>query len=262
MGILNLTPDSFYDHGRYFSLEAAVARAHQMVAEGAEIIDIGGEKAGPGEPVSVREEMARVVPVLERLRAELEVPLSVDTLKPEVAEAAVAAGAGIINSIGGFRDPAMLRVAANSAAAIVIMHLQGQPRVAHPNPVYSDVLAEIRDFLLERARVAEAAGIDRHRIIIDPGPGFGKTSQHDLAAIRGLAELAASPYPVLLAVSRKKFIGEVLGLETEERLEGSLAVTAWAVMQGVKLVRTHDVRATVRVVRMAEAVFHPELVGG
>lgn len=257
MGILNITPDSFFDGGRYTRVERARSRAHQMVAEGVDIIDVGGEKAGPGTAVSVDEEIARVVPIIEILSSECGVPVSVDTFKPEVARAAVEAGASIINGISGFRDPQMIDVAAGCRATVVLMHIQGMPRIANPHPLYSDVATEIRTFLLDRAAACEAAGIEPNRIVIDPGPGFGKTSQHDLEALHALPSLTSLPYPVLLAVSRKKFIGDVLGGGPEDRLEGSLAVTAWGVAAGVKIVRTHDVAATLRVCRMVEALMNP-----
>lgn len=261
MGILNATPDSFYDRGRYRAFDDAMARAHEMAAEGADIIDIGGEKAGPGPAVSVDEEIGRVVPLIERLRRELPVPLSVDTFKPPVARAAVEAGADIINSIGGFGDPEMQKVARETGAVAVIMHIQGLPRVANSTPQYGDVVAEVVHFLEDRARECEAAGIAHDRIVIDPGPGFGKTAEHDIAVMREIGRCTALPYPVLLAASRKTFIGHVLGTSVEDRLEGSLAVTAWGVMYGVKIVRAHDVRATKRVVTMTEAVLHPEWYG-
>lgn len=257
MGILNITPDSFYDRGRYRNHDAAIARALEMAEEGAEIIDVGGEKAGPGDRVSAEEEIRRVVPVISALKRELSLPISVDTFKPDVAQAAVAAGADIVNSIGGFSEPAMRQVCAESGAGVVIMHIQGEPRIAHPNPIYTDVVSEVRDFLQERAATCVAEGIRADRIIIDPGPGFGKSTGHDLEILRDLQELTALPYPLLLAVSRKPFIGTVLGLDPDDRLEGSLAVTTWGVLRGVGIVRAHDVRATVRVCRMTEAVLEP-----
>ncbi len=257
MGILNATPDSFYDRGRYWNPDASLSRAREMVAEGADIIDIGGDKAGPGEAVSVGEEIKRVVPLIAAIRRETTLPISVDTFKPEVARPAIEAGADIVNSIGGFREPALIEVAVDCGAAIVIMHIQGQPRIAHPAPQYGDVVEEVRDFLLERSGACIRAGIPRNRIIIDPGPGFGKTAEHDLAVVRRLREITALPYPTLLAVSRKPFIGSVLGLDPADRLEGSLAVTTWGVLQGIRIVRTHDVRATVRACRMTEAVLDP-----
>lgn len=261
MGILNATPDSFYDRGRYMAFEDAMARAHEMVAEGAGIIDVGGEKAGPGEPVSVDEEIRRVVPLIQALRRELSVHISVDTFKSEVARAAVEAGADIINSIGGFGDESMRRAAADTGAVAVIMHIKGRPRVANPSPQYDDVVAEVVEFLNRQAEACLEAGIAPDRIVIDPGPGFGKTSAHDISVIREIGRCTALPYPVLLAVSRKTFIGTVLGTEVEDRLEGSLAVAAWGVMHGVKIVRAHDVRATKRVITMTEAVMHPEWYG-
>lgn len=261
MGILNVTPDSFYDGARHAEREAAIERARQMIEEGADIIDIGGEKAGPGIPVPLEEELRRVAPVIEALRRVTAIPISVDTFKPEVARAAVEAGAGIINSIGGFGDATMRRVALETGAAIVIMHIQGQPRVAHPYPQYADVVQEVRQSLMDRAQTCLADGISRDSIIIDPGPDFGKTTEHDLSIVKRLSELVSTGYPVLLAVSRKKFIGDVLGKDASDRLAGSLAVAAWGVMQGVTLIRTHDVKATKRVITMTEAVFHPDRVG-
>jgi dihydropteroate synthase len=254
MGILNRTPDSFYDRGRYMDLDAALQRARAMIAEGADIIDVGGEKAGPGEPVTPEEEIERVIPAIERIRRETDIAISVDTFKPEVAEAALGAGADIINSIGGFGDPAMRQVAARSEAGVVIMHIQGEPRVRNVDPQYADVVEEVRNFLVDRAEACVAAGIAPERIVIDPGPGFGKTAFHDLTLLRNLSRLTSLPFPLLLAVSRKPFVGSVLGTEVEDRLEGSLAVAVWGVMRGAAIIRTHDVRATRRVCLMTEAV--------
>jgi dihydropteroate synthase len=260
VGILNITPDSFYDGGRYDSLRAAVERARSMIEEGADVIEIGGEKAGPGEPVPVHEEIRRVVPVLSAIRAETGIPVAVDTRRAEVAEAVMASGADIINSIDGFGDRALRRVAAATGAAVVVMHIEGRPRVANPQPHYHDVVKEVRTWLLDRVGDCLADGIAADRIAIDPGPGFGKTSQHDLTILRRIDEYTELPYPVMLAASRKGVIGAVLGIGPEERLEGTLAVLAWGVLHGVKLVRVHDVRAATRTVRMAEAVVNPQLV--
>ena len=260
MAILNTTPDSFSDGGRYTSVERAVARSVELVQEGADIIDVGGEKAGPGAPVSVQEELERVVPVIEAIRREISLPLSVDTFKPEVARAAVDAGADIINSISGFQNPDLRRVAAETGAAVVVMHIQGEPRVAHPRPVYGDVTQEVREFLEERTAACMDDGISERRIIIDPGPDFGKSTDQSITVVREIDRLTAMPFPVLLAVSRKRFIGDVLGTPVDERLEGSLALVAWGVLRGVKLVRVHDVRASKRVVTMTEAVMHPDAV--
>lgn len=262
MGILNTTPDSFYDGGKFQARDRAIARAIEMVDEGADILDIGGEKAGPGQAVPVEVEIERVVPLIEAVRHEVPVPISVDTWKPAVARAATAAGAGIINSIGGFDDHAMGEVATTSGAAIVVMHIKGAPRVANPTPQYTDVVAEVQEWLAERVRACLGAGIASERIVVDPGPGFGKTSYHDLRLIRALREFTCGPFPVMLAASRKPFIGDVLDLGVEERLEGSLAVVAWAVLQGARIVRVHDVRASKRVAAMTEAVLRPALVGG
>lgn len=258
MGILNTTPDSFYDQGRYRLHEAALARAREMAEEGADIIDIGGEKAGPGPAVSVNEEIDRVCPMVEAVARETGIPVSVDTFKEPVAAAAVQAGAEIINSIGGFKDPGIRQVAAESRAAVIVMHIQGQPRVPHPHPEYQDVAEDVRTWLLDRAETCERDGIDTDRIAIDPGPGFGKSTDHDLEVLRRLDVLTNSPYPVVLAASRKPFIGAVLDLPPGERLEGSLAVSVWGAMHGVSVIRTHDVRATRRAVRMIEAVLDPD----
>jgi dihydropteroate synthase len=257
MGILNTTPDSFYDGGRYRDLGAAVERAEQMVSAGADIVDIGGEKAGPGDPVSIEEELCRVVPVVAAVRRAVSAPVSVDTFKPEVARAAVDAGASIINSIDGFRDPKMRRVAAQTGVAIVVMHIKGRPRVANPRPRYQDVVGEVAEFI--EARIAEclAENIDPRSIVIDPGPDFGKTTGQTIEILRHLDRLTAMRFPVLLSISRKRFIGDVLNAAPDGRLEGSLAVTAWGVLQGVKIVRAHDIRATKRVVVMTEAVMNP-----
>lgn len=262
MGILNVTPDSFYDQGRYFTHDRAMERAREILAEGADILDIGGEKAGPGEPVSAEDEIERVIPVVQALRRETAVPISVDTLKPSVALAAMHAGADIINSIGGFDDPELRQVAADTGAAVIIMHIKGRPRVANPHPRYVDIVTEVRDFLLARAHCCVEQGIDPNSVLIDPGPGFGKTTGHDIELLHGLSALTKLPYPVVLAASRKKFIGDVLGGYPAERLEGSLAVATWGVMHGVKVVRTHDVGATRAVCRMTESVLNPELVEG
>jgi dihydropteroate synthase len=260
VGILNVTPDSFYDGGRYMTQGRALARAREMVLEGADALEIGGEKAGPGPPVSAEEEIERILPVLEAIHGEIDVPISVDTWKPAVARAAVAAGASIINSIDGFADPALRAVAAETGAAVVVMHIRGRPRVPNPDPQYRDVVAEVRASLIERVDFCIAAGVRPDRVVIDPGPGFGKTAEDDLSLIRRIVSFTELPYPVMLAASRKSFIGAVLNGGPDDRLEGTMAVLAWGVLRGVKLVRVHDVRAAVRVVRMTEAVLHPECV--
>jgi len=257
MGILNTTPDSFYDGGSYVDVDRALARAFTMVEEGADILDIGGEKAGPGDAVCVEEELRRVIPAIEAIRREMRTPISVDTRRPQVARSAMDAGADIINSITGFVDAELRAVAARTRAAIVIMHIKGEPRVANPSPSYLDVMGEVRQFIEARVADCLSEGVHPGGIIVDPGPGFGKTTRHDLVVLRDLHQLTSLPYPVLLAVSRKKFIGEVLDLPTAERLPGSLACVVWGVLHGAKLVRVHDVRATCRVCTMVEAVLDP-----
>jgi dihydropteroate synthase len=249
MGILNVTPDSFAGDGIDHDVTAAVARAERMVAEGADIIDVGGESTRPGAvPVDLDTEMGRVLPVVERLAGSLPVPLSVDTAKPAVAEAALRAGATIINDVHGLRaDPDMAEVAAYHGAAVVVMaNLRGVR--------YGDVIAAVLAQLRESLAVAARAGIPPERVIVDPGFGFGPAPAENLAIVRRLDEIRALGHPVLLGPSRKSTIGRVLGLPVEERLEGTAAIAAIAVDRGVDIVRVHDVRALVRTVRMADAV--------
>ncbi len=255
MGILNVTPDSFSDGGFYFDHTLAVARAVHMVKEGADIIDVGGESTRPGaQPVSAEEEIERVVPVIERLAWEVSVPLSVDTSKPEVMRAAVAAGAGFINDVRALRVPEALETAAALGVPVCLMHMQGEPRTMQDNPQYRDVVAEVRDFLATRIAVAEAAGIPRERILIDPGFGFGKTVSHNLELLRGLSALSALGVPVLVGLSRKSMIGKLLGLPVERRVHASVALALLAVQNGARVVRVHDVAPTVEAIRMWEAV--------
>lgn len=248
-GILNLTPDSFAGDGVDRDVDTAVARAEAMVAEGADLIDLGGESSRPGaRPVSVRTEQARVLPVVERLAGRLPVPLSVDTSKPEVAEAALSAGAHIVNDIHGLRaDPAMARVVARHGAAVIVMaNLRGVR--------YDDVVQAVMAQLRRSLAIAEAAGIDPARVIVDPGFGFGPAPAENLELVRRLGELRALGRPLLLGPSRKSTIGAVLGLPVEERVEGTAAVVAIAIDRGVDLVRVHDVRAIVRAARMTDAI--------
>jgi dihydropteroate synthase len=260
MAILNTTPDSFSDGGRYSDRDRALARSVQLAEEGADIIDIGGEKAGPGAPVTVDEELRRVVPVVDAVSRETGLPVSVDTRRHEVARGAMEAGASIINSISGFEDPLLRRTAVETGAAIVVMHIQGQPRVHNPTPTYHDVTAEVREFLVLRTSACISEGIPADRIVIDPGPDFGKTTEHSATVVREIDRLTALPFPVLLAVSRKRFIGEILNTPVDERLEGSLALLSWGVLQGIKIARVHDVRASKRVISMTEAVMNPSAV--
>lgn len=255
MGILNVTPDSFSDGGRFVARDRALAHARAMVEEGAAIIDVGGESTRPGaEAVSVQQELDRVVPVIEALRAELPAAISVDTGKPEVMRAAVAAGAGFINDVRALREPGALAAAAAAGVPVCLMHMQGEPRSMQHRPHYVDVVAEVREFLLERAAACAAAGIPPHRILLDPGFGFGKTAEHNLRLLKHLPVLTDTGYVVLAGLSRKSLIGTVLGLPVEQRLAPSVALAVLAVWQGARIVRVHDVAATVQAVRMCAAV--------
>jgi dihydropteroate synthase len=255
MGILNVTPDSFSDGGRYSSLEAAVARAAQMVAEGAAIIDVGGESTRPGSlGVDAATELGRVVPVIERIAASLDVAISIDTSKVEVMAAAVEAGACIVNDVAALRAPGAREWAAQARTGVCLMHMQGEPRTMQADPRYHDVVSEVNAFLLnERARCI-AAGIAPESIALDPGLGFGKRYEHSLALLKHLDHLTALGAPLLVGVSRKSFIGEVLGRGVEERLYGGLGLAAWAVSRGAHVLRTHDVAPTRDAIRMVSAL--------
>ena len=255
MGILNVTPDSFTDGGRYTEADAAVDRAAAMVAEGAAIIDVGGESTRPGaDAVDAATESARVVPVIERIRARFDVAISVDTSKPAVMTAAIAAGADIINDVAALRADGALQVAAQSRAGVCLMHMQGEPRTMQLAPHYTDVVAEVAGFLRERRADCLAAGIAAEAVVMDPGIGFGKTGEHNLELLRRLPELVALGSPLLIGVSRKSFIGRVLGQGVDGRLNGGLALAALACGMGARIIRTHDVAPTVEAVRMVDAV--------
>lgn len=256
MGIVNVTPDSFSDGGR--TADAAVAHARRLLADGADMIDVGGESTRPGAaPVPADEEIARVVPVIRAIRAESPLPISIDTMKPEVARAAVAAGASMWNDVTALRyAPDSLVVAAALGCQVVLMHMQGDPQTMQAEPAYDDVVAEVTDFLAERAAAAMAAGVARERIWLDPGIGFGKHMlRHNLPLIAGLDRLCALGFPVLLGVSRKRFIG-ALDREAppDQRLGGSIAAALAGVAAGAKAVRVHDVRETVQAVRVWQAI--------
>lgn len=256
MGVLNVTPDSFSDGGRYLQPAQALDHAAAMVEEGAAIIDVGGESTRPGaEPVGVEEEIDRVVPVIERLARELDVAISIDTTKPEVMQAAVAAGAVLINDVMALRAPGALETAAGLDAGICLMHMQGQPRTMQKDPQYEDVVAEVREFLRRRVQAAEAAGIARDRLLLDPGFGFGKTLEHNLQLLRGLGALAELQLPILAGLSRKSMIGMALDLPVERRLHASVALALIAVQNGARILRVHDVGATREAVRMWETVY-------
>ena len=245
MGILNVTPDSFADGGRHFDHDRALERARQMLADGADLIDVGGESTRPGALlVPERTELKRVLPLVEALAAE-GVLVSVDTSKPAVMRAAIAAGASLVNDVRALQARGALEAVAGSGCAICLMHMQGRPRTMQANPRYADVVREVRDFLVQRALIAEAAGIARNRIAIDPGFGFGKTLAHNLALLRSLHALAGTGYPVLAGMSRKATIGEITGRDVDGRMAGSVAAALAAVAHGAAIVRVHDVRETV-----------------
>ncbi|MFL6648085.1 MAG: dihydropteroate synthase [Sulfurifustaceae bacterium] len=259
MGILNVTPDSFSDGGRFFQVDRAMARAHAMVEEGAAMIDVGGESTRPGAPpVSVQEELDRVVPVVERLARETDVPISVDTSKPDVMRAAVAAGAAMINDVRALLEPGALAAAAELGRPIVLMHMRGEPTTMQRDPCYTDVVREVSEFLEARIAAAHAAGIPRGLIFIDPGFGFGKTVEHNLELLRRLRELTRIA-PVLAGLSRKSMIGKLLDLPVDQRLHPSVALALIAVQNGARIVRVHDVAPTVQALRMLEAVYNHKM---
>lgn len=256
MGVLNLTPDSFSDGGRWTSRDAALRHARSMVEAGADIIDIGGESTRPGAAdVSVEEELQRVIPVIEALHDAFEVTLSIDTSKPEVMRAAVAAGAGLVNDVYGLRRAGALEAAGALGLPVCLMHMQGAPRTMQAAPHYDDVVAEVEAFLLERAAAAEAAGVPRDGIILDPGFGFGKTAAHNLELLRALPRLCAHGYPVLAGLSRKSLLQTLTGRPVEERLAGSLALALAAAHGGASILRVHDVPETVDALRVMAAAW-------
>ena len=256
MGIVNVTPDSFSDGGAHNSLEAAVAHGLKLAGEGADLLDIGGESTRPGAAeVPLEEELRRTIPVIERLARETGLPISIDTSKPEVMRAAVAAGAGLINDVYALRREGALDAAAELGVPVVLMHMQGEPRSMQADPVYDDVVAEVHRFLVERLFAAEMAGIAKKRIVVDPGFGFGKTLAHNLALLAQLERFGELGVPVLAGLSRKRSIGELTGRDdAHERVHGSVAAHLIAAQRGAKLLRVHDVVATVDAIKVWEAV--------
>lgn len=254
MGVVNVTPDSFSDGGRFLRSDDAVAQALRLAEEGADYLDIGGESSRPGaDEVSEQEELDRVAPVIERVVREVDVPVSIDTYKPRVAAECLVLGAGVVNDITGLEDPEMVRVVAEAGAGVVIMHMRGRPQTMQRDVQYGDLVQEIRSFLEERAARARDAGIER--IVIDPGIGFGKTAAHNFELLRRLGEFASLGLPILVGPSRKSFLGSLpSGLPPEERLEGTLAAVAVSVMNGAAIVRVHDVAETKRVVEAVDAI--------
>ncbi len=257
MGIVNVTPDSFSDGGQFLDAAAAVAHAMELVEQGADLIDVGGESTRPNAtPVSEQEELRRVLPVIEKLAGRVSVPLSIDTMKPAVARAALQAGASLINDIAANRDDdAMWRLAAETGAGYVAMHMLGTPQTMQRQPAYRDVAAEVGEFFTERLERLHAAGVGLEQIVLDPGIGFGKTAEHNLQLLAALNSFTRWKRPVLLGASRKAFIGQVgASADVNERLPGSLACACWGVADGVNIIRTHDVAATRQAVRLTEAI--------
>ncbi len=255
MGILNVTPDSFSDGGDYFDLDAAVARGLELAAQGAALIDVGGESTRPGaRAVAAPEELSRVIPVVQRLRPLVQAVISIDTSKPEVMRAAGAAGAEFINDVWALREPGALEAALESGCAVCLMHMQGEPRTMQHSPRYSDVVGEVRQFLRERVALCRAAGMAADRIVLDPGFGFGKTLEHNLQLLSHLDEFAADGLPVLAGLSRKSMIGTLTGRPAPQRASGSVAAALMAALKGARILRVHDVAATVDALKVLEAI--------
>lgn len=255
MGVLNVTPDSFSDGGRYLDPQHALDRAQQMLAEGAAIIDVGGESTRPGAvPVSVAEELSRVLPVVRQIARHGNAVISVDTSQPEVMRAVIDAGAAMINDVRALSLPGALQAAAASAAAVCVMHMQGQPGTMQQQPHYQDVVAEVRAMLTDRVRQCVTAGVDPARICTDPGFGFGKSLEHNLELLRRLPELRIADHPVLVGLSRKSMLRQLTGREADARLAGSVSLATIAILQGANIVRAHDVAATVDALQVATAI--------
>lgn len=253
MGILNVTPDSFSDGGLFTNADKAIVHAKQMVKDGADIIDVGGESTRPGSlPVSEKEELRRVKPVIEKLLKEINAPISIDTYKPKVAEECLKLGAHMVNDVTGLGNKNMIDIVKKYQVPAIIMHMKGKPKIMQNNPKYKDVVNDIRRFLKERILNARKAGIKQ--IIIDPGIGFGKTTEHNLQILKRLGEFKELKCPILIGPSRKTFIGNITGMPTGERLEGTLAAVAIAVMNGANIVRVHDVKECRRAVQIADAI--------
>ena len=259
MGIVNVTPDSFSDGGQYANTQQAVEHALQLVAQGAHILDIGGESTRPGaSPVSLEHELERVIPVIEQLAKTANVPLSIDTYKPEVMRAAIAAGADIVNDVRALQEPDALKIVAASNAGVCLMHMQGTPQTMQLDPQYQDVVVEVRDFLNERLGLAIDAGISADRILLDPGFGFGKRTVHNLALLQQLREIAVLGRPLLVGLSRKSVLGKLVGGDVNERLHAGIAASVISVMKGANIVRVHDVKATVDALSVVAAVMQSD----
>jgi dihydropteroate synthase len=255
MGALNVTPDSFSDGGRYLDPGAAVARGLEMAEEGADIVDVGGESTRPGsDPVPGEEEERRTLPVVRRLAAEVDIPISIDTRKPEVARAALEAGASIVNDVSAGSDPRMFDVVQAAGAGLVLMHMRGDPKTMQQHTDYEDVVGEVRSYLRERIDAARTAGIEADRLAVDPGLGFAKTPEQNLLLMNEIGAFSAIGRPVLVGPSRKSFIGLIIDADVSERLEGTAGAVAWMAARGANVVRVHDVKEIVRVVRVVDAI--------
>ena len=258
MGIVNVTPDSFSDGGKFNTTEKAIQHALQLVEEGAEILDIGGESTRPGaSPVQLDEELKRVIPVIEGLRG-VGVPLSIDTYKPQVMQAAITAGADIVNDVWALREPQTLEIVAASQVGVCLMHMQGRPQTMQADPQYDDVVSEVRKFLKDRLNAAEQAGIVRSRIVLDPGFGFGKRTAHNLTLLNHLNDIQALGLPLLIGLSRKSVLGQVVGSSVDERIHASIAASVVSVMKGANIVRVHDVKPTIDALKIVQAVMNEQ----
>jgi dihydropteroate synthase len=263
MGIINVTPDSFSDGGQFVSINLAVEQALKLIAEGADILDVGGESTRPGaHPVSLNEELNRVIPVIEALSSVSTVPISIDTYKPEVMRLAIAAGADIVNDIRALQEPDALDIVANSKAGVCLMHMQGLPQTMQLAPQYDDVVSEVKQFLIDRMNVAISHGIAKNRILLDPGFGFGKTRAHNISLIQQLNKLIDIGQPLLVGLSRKSVLGSITGGDESQRLYASIAASVISAMSGAKIIRVHDVKATVDALKVVTAIQQTQIKTG
>jgi len=259
MGILNVTPDSFSDGGHYSQTDIAVKQAYKFIEEGADIIDIGGESTRPNaEPVSLQEELDRVIPVIESLASKIDIPISIDTYKPTVMRAAMAAGASIVNDVKALQEAGAIEAVANADVAVCLMHMQGEPRNMQDDPHYDDVVEDVVTFLLDRVAICEQAGIKKNRLLIDPGFGFGKTRMHNITLIQQLNTLVNTGYPVLVGLSRKSVLGQITGNDIDARLYVSVSAAVVSAINGAKILRVHDVKATVEALKVVTAILPNE----
>ena len=256
MGVLNVTPDSFSDGGRFLELGSAISHAERMISEGVDIIDIGGESTRPGaDPVDIQAEIERVLPVVTALRKKFDIPISIDTYKSEVAEACITAGADMINDISGLRhDPRMASVTARHGVPVAVMHMKGEPRTMQENPVYENLIEEVKGFLAGSIEIAVNSGVPKERVIIDPGIGFGKTFPHNFSILKNLSSFAELGAPILVGASRKSFLGSLSGSDPDDRFEESLAAALIAAVEGAHILRVHDVAASRRILRVYDSV--------